>query len=428
MHNNSGTNIVSRVLDSRIFWAILSLCVALIMWIYYTSNYGATRTQTFYGVEVTFTGQEAMRDTLNLVVSDQDTSTVNVTLTGTRRDISQITSADLRAVVNLSNITMAGYRTMSYSISYPTTVNQANIRETNKSPSTIGMQISKLSTKSFPVTGAFNGTTAEGYMVDSTEMTFDPANVTITGPEEELEQIAKAQVVVGRDEVSSSFSAEGNYVLLDAGENVLEFEDLQADTETVTVTVPVSTIKEVALDVTLIDGGGAMAAENVVKHIEPASITVAGDAATLDGLNSISLANINLADALEFPESEYNIVLPNGVECLSGETTAKASLELVGLSYDLFIVTNLSYINAPADFDASIIDANKVVTVRAPSDVLPRITANNIRVVADLTGLEGSGAGRYRVPTTVYVDGFDRAGAVGTYPIYVQLEEPEEAE
>lgn len=423
MRNKNGTSVIGQVLDSHVFWVIFSLAVALIMWIYYTSNYGATRTQTFYGVEVTFTGQEAMRDTLNLVVSDQDTSTVNVTLTGTRRDISQITSADLKAVVNLSNITMAGYRTMSYSISYPTTVNQAGIRETSKSPSTIALQISKLSTKTFPVTGVFEGTTAEGYMVDSAEMTFDPANVTFTGPEEELEQIAKVQVTVGRDEVSSSFSAEGNYVLLDANGNILEFEDVQADTETVTVTVPVSTIKEVALDVTLIDGGGASGETNVVKHIEPATITVAGDAATLDGLNSISLANINLADYLAFPETEYNIVLPNGVECLTGETTATVSLEFVGLSSDLFIVTNLSYINAPDGYDISIIDVNKVITVRAPSNILPRITANNIRVVADLSGLSEATAGRYRAPTTVYVDGYDSAGAVGSYNVYVQLEE-----
>ena len=423
MRNKNGTSVIGRLLDSHIFWMVFSLCSALIMWIYYTSNYGATRTQTFYGVEVTFTGQEAMRDTLNLVVSDQDATTVNVTLTGTRRDISQINSADLRAVVNLSNITMAGYRTMSYSISYPTTLNQASIRETSKSPSTIGLQISKLSTKTFPVTGVFEGTTAEGYMVDSTEMTFDPANVTFTGPEEELEQIAAARVVVGREEVNSSFSAEGNYILLDEEENVLEFEDLQADTDTVTVTVPVSTIKEIALDVTLIDGGGASSEANVVKHIEPSSITVAGDAATLDGLNSIALANINLAEYTEFPEKEYTIMLPNGVECLTGETTAKVSLEFVGLSSDLFIVTNLDYTNLPDGYRASIIDVNKVVTVRAPSRILPRVTANNIRVVADLSSLAGSTPGRYRVPTTVYVDGFDSAGAVGQYPVYVQLEE-----
>lgn len=420
MRNKSGVGVIGKLLDNRLFWAVVSLCAALVIWTYYTSNYGITQTRVFYGVEVTFLGQDAMRDSQSLVVSSQDVNTVNVTLRGTRRDITRLTSDDIKAVVNLSNVTMAGYRTMSYSLSYPTTVNQSAIQEAAKSPSTIGLQISKLSTRSMPVSGVFEGTTVEGYMIDSTEMVFDPANVTFTGPEEELDQITAVQVNVARDEVNATFSATGNYTLLDEDGETLEFTDVTADTDTVSVTVPVSAIKEVALDVTLQDGGGASAETNVIKHIEPQTITVAGDAATLDGLNSISLANINLADYLAFPETTYNIVLPNGVECLSGETSATVSLEFVGLASDMFIVTNLSTVNVPSGYEASILDLNKVITVRAPADVLPKINANNIRVVADLTD---AAPGRSRVSTTVYVDGHEDAGAVGSYPVYVQLEE-----
>ena len=410
---------ISKLLDSRIFWAVLSLCVALMGWLYYTSNWTVSKTKTFYGVEVAFTGQDAMRDTLNMVVSDQDASTVNVTLRGTRREIDSITSADLRAVVNLTNVTRAGYRAMAYSISYPSTVDQSNIQETSKSPSTIGLQISKLSTKSIPVTGSFEGTVADGYMVDASEMSFDPANVTFTGPEEELEQISKVMVVVARDEVSSAFSGEANYQLQDADGGLLEFEDVQADTSSVTVTVPVSTIKEVALVVTLVDGGGATSA-NVISDIQPQTITIAGDAATLDGLNSISLATIRLADYLSFPTAEYNIVLPNGVECVSGDLTATVSLEFTGLTYNTFVVENLSTTDPPEGYSCAVVEPLKVVTVRAPSQVFDRIKANNIRIVADISEAP---LGRSRVPTTVYVDGFDSAGAVGSYPIYVQLEE-----
>ncbi len=419
MKNDPETKSRSRLRDNNLFWALLSLCLALLIWVYYTSNYGATEKKTFYGVEVAFTGQDAMRDTLNLVVSDQDVSAVNVTLSGTRRDLAQLTSSDIRAVVNLSNITMAGYRTMSYSLSYPSSVNQANIREESRTPSTVGLQISKLATRSYPVTGAFEGTVSEGYMVDATEMTFDPASVTFTGPEEELNQIAKVQVVVARDQVSAAFTAVGNYVLLDSEGNTLEFEDVQSDVDTLSVNVPVSTIKEVALGVDLVPGGGATS-QNVLVDIEPKSITVAGDAATLDGLNIINVATVQLANYLSFEPTSYNIVLPNGVECLSGETSATVEMSFTGLRYDTFIVTNLSVVNVPEGYDAKIIDLNKVVTVRAPEDVFAKITSNNIRIVADLTD---AAPGRSRVPTTVYIDGFESAGAYGNYPIYVQLEE-----
>ena len=131
----------------------------------------------------------------------------------------------------------------------------------------------------------------------------------------------------------------------------------------------------------------------------------------------ISLANIPLASYLNFEPTAYSIVLPNGVECLSGETTATVSLEFVGLESGLFTVTNLSFINAPEGYTASIMEANKVVTVRAPADVFPQIAVNNIRIVADLTGVTTTS----RVPTTVYVDGFESAGVVGSYPLYIRL-------
>ncbi len=407
-----------RLVNSRLFWALVSFMIALVLWVYYTSNYGISQTRTFTGVEVTFTGQDAMRDTLNMVVSDQDATRVNLTLSGTRRDLSRLSSDDIKAVVNLSNVTMPGYRTMTYSLSYPASVNQNNIRETARNPSTIGMQISKLSTKPMVVTGIFEGTTAEGYMVDAAEMTFDPATVTFTGPEEELEQISTLQVVVARDEVNAAFTSVGNYVMLDENGDILEFEDVQADVETVSVNVPVSLVKEVALGVDLIPGGGATSA-NVVTQIEPDTITVAGDAATLDGLNIVSLATIQLVNTLSFEPTTYNIVLPNGVECLSGETTATVMLDITGLETGLFTVTNLQYINVPEGYTASVMDANKIVTIRAPGEILSKISSNNIRIVADLTGVTTTS----RVGTTVYVDGFDEAGAVGSYPLYIRMEE-----
>ena len=94
-------------------------------------------------------------------------------------------------------------------------------------------------------------------------------------------------------------------------------------------------------------------------------------------------------------------------------------MEFVGLEYGLFTVTNLSYINVPDGYTASVMDANKVVTVRAPADVFSQIAVNNIRIVADLSGVTTTS----RVPTTVYVDGFESAGAVGTYPLYIRMEE-----
>ncbi|MCD8007864.1 MAG: hypothetical protein LUF68_02835 [Clostridiales bacterium] len=406
--------------NSNAFWIVVSLVIAVIVWVYYTSNYSSAITRTFYGVEVTYSGEDTMRDSLSLIISEEENTTVTVTLSGSRRELGKLTSSDLKAVVNLSSVTRAGYRTMAYTLSYPSSVNSSNIEVVSQSPQTVGLQISKLATKVVEFTGSFVGTVADGYAIDSDLMTFDPSYVTVIGPEEELEQIAAAQVIVDRDDVSTTFSVAANYTFVNSDGEALSFDDLTVDTESVTVSVPVSMVKTVALDVSLVDGGGATS-DNVIKTITPTTITLAGDTATLESINTITLATIDLSDFLSFPTTEYTIVLPDGVECISGETTATVSLEFTGLESAVFSVTNLSYINLPEGYTASILTANLVVTIRASSDTLSQISANNIRAVADLTDVTTTS----RVPVTIYVDGFDDAGAVGDYIIYIQIAEEE---
>jgi len=60
------------------------------------------------------------------------------------------------------------------------------------------------------------------------------------------------------------------------------------------------------------------------------------------------------------------------------------------------------------------------VTVRAPEDVISQITAENVRVVVDLTNYKAT-SGTVAVPAKIYVDGFSNVGAVGEYVVNVRF-------
>ncbi len=60
------------------------------------------------------------------------------------------------------------------------------------------------------------------------------------------------------------------------------------------------------------------------------------------------------------------------------------------------------------------------MTVRAKSDVLQNIEADNVRVVVDLTDYADT-IGTVSVPAKIYIDGFDNAGAVGVYSISITI-------
>lgn len=407
---------ISNLFERRIFWAALSLAAAVLIWCFYTANYGGEETRVFNNVEVAYIGESAMRDSLGLVITYEDTTKVNVSVTGPRRYVLSLTSADLTATVDLSKITRQGDKTLNYTVTYPSDIDQSAMTVTRKSPEYVSLSVSKLTTRAVEVRGDFLGTVAEGFAADS--MTFEPAFVTVTGPEEALAEIDHAYVVVEREDLSSSITAESAFALRNSEGETLELSNVQCEESTVYTTLPISMTKEVALTVTLINGGGATEA-NVITDIEPQTITLAGDSTTLAGVNTISVATIDLSDYSAFPETEYTITLPNDTENLSGTNTAKVKLEFSGLASTTFVVSNLDYANCPEGYTASIMPSNIVVTIRAPEDILYEIADNNIRAVADLSGITVTS----KVPTTIYVDGFPEAGAVGDYTLWVDVKE-----
>ena len=59
------------------------------------------------------------------------------------------------------------------------------------------------------------------------------------------------------------------------------------------------------------------------------------------------------------------------------------------------------------------------VTIRADAADAQKILAGNIRIVVDMSGYTQEGT--YQVPVSVYVDGYDSAGAIGQYSIAANL-------
>ena len=67
------------------------------------------------------------------------------------------------------------------------------------------------------------------------------------------------------------------------------------------------------------------------------------------------------------------------------------------------------------------------VTIRAKETVLDQIQVNNIRAVADLSGINDTTASGVITPVVkIHIDGFPEAGYIGEYRIYVTLKETEE--
>lgn len=411
-------NTMRKLYDSRAFWVIVSLIASLVFWIYVSSVETEEFKQTFRGVKVELVGESILRDSKNFVITDLDTNTVTIEVVGPRRVVAGLDNDDIIAQVDVSKLSRAAYTSQQYAVIFPDGTDTNNITVTRKMPETVNFLISPQTSKSIQVRGSFDGTLAEGYTAETP--VFEPATITVMGSEAYLKNVEYAWVTFSKEDVSSTYSVETGFTLMDANNEACSTTGLTFSDDVVTATLPLLMLKDVKLDVNLIEGAGATLANTKVT-VEPSSIMLAGDSELLDGMNKIILSTIDLTDfASSFTET-YTIPLDNELTSTTGITSAEVTVEISGLETKVFSVSNISCTNVTEGFNAEIITQTLDVILRGDPEILAQIKDENIRAVADLTDMNES-TGTYMPKVKIYVDGFKGVGAIGENSITIEIE------
>ena len=411
-----------KLYDSKAFWLIISLIVSMIIWVYVSSVETQEFKQTFRGVEVRLAGETLLRDSKNLVITDMDTSTVNIEVVGPRRTVAALDPDKIYAQIDVSKLSRSAYTSQTYSVIFPDGTDTSNLTVTRKTPETINFMVSSQTTKSVQVRGSFDGSIAEGFTAETP--VFEPSTITLTGPEAYLKNVEYAWVTFSKENVDSTYEVETGFTLMSADNKPCSTTGITFSTDVVTATLPLLTLKEVNLGVNLIEGAGATA-ENTKVTVEPDTVTLAGDSKLLAGMNKIILSSIDLTDFTSTFTETYTIPIDNELRNITGTGEAKVTVEIVGLETKTVRVTNISCINVTDGFEAEILTQSLDVTLRGNPESLSQIRDENIRAVADLEDVNES-TGTYMPKVRIYVDGFTDVGAITAgdvdYTISVQIE------
>lgn len=417
----------NRIYDSRGFWIVVSLIVAFILWLHVNTTESVEGEKTLSGVKIEFLGADTLRESSGLIVTEQDRSTVNLTVKAARRVLGKLSSANVTAAVDLSRVTTDGWNSVSYEIIYPTGVRSEDVTVLRSSSDIVNFYVDRQSRKTIPVQGEFTGSTAEGYLAEA-EPVFDPMMVIISGPKTAIEKVDHAYVAISRTEVDKTLQYTTTYELMDSDGQVIDDSRITQETAEVNVTLNVLFTKSVPLDVTIVDGAGATRADNTKITINPSSVVLSGDAEVIDSVSKINLGIIDLATFPSDFTATYTIVPPNDTENLTGISEATVNVSIVGLSTRSFDILhdNIFCNNVPEGYHAEIISQVLPVTIRATESDLDAIQVNNISAVADLSGIsEANASGVVTPQVKISIAGFPDAGVVGEYHIYVTLTKEE---
>ena len=408
-----------KIYDSKVFWVIVSLFCSLMMWAYVTSQDTTDKDLTFSGIAVEFEGQEELLAEKNLSITDVSADTVSIVVRGNRSTISKLKSSDIKAVIDVSDITSPNNMTWTYKIVFPSYINESEISIVRKTPDTINFTVIKNGSKTVEIKGSFDGEIADGCVAE--EFVFDPETITIEGPEETINKIDHVWVSFGKDQkIDSAYVEEAEFTLRDKNDKEISKEGLRISEDTITATQPVLKTKEVQLKVQLVSGGGITSSDCNVS-IDPASIKIAGDSRIIDEIEYIELGTIDLSSFDSGYEHTFAITLPDDVQNITGVTEATVKVEIYDSYTKTFTTSNIACKGVSNGYHATIDTKEVEVTLRALSlDTLNKIKSDDIMVIADLSDY-GTTTGQVIVNAKVSVSGHDNVGAVGDVRVTVTI-------
>lgn len=409
---------------SKLYSILMSVLVAFGLWLYVFTNVSDEDEITFHNISVVIDG-EAMLDDRNLMVTGISTQTVSMRLSGTRSDLNKVSSENLTAKVNLSNISEPGEKIpLSYTISYPTGVSGNAFVEEAKNPVAIYVDVDTRRTKEIPVLIQWTGTRSEDYIYDTENAVLDYPTISVSGPATVADLIDHAYVEVDLTEQLESLSETYRYTLCDVNGEPVDARQITTNVEEVRLDLKVQRIKEVRLVAEVIYGGGATQLNTIVE-VTPKVIRLSGSEAILAELgDTLTVGTINLAEIEKSQELKYAINIPEGVTNQSGVTEAVVNVRFSGLSTREFVVEDIQVINVPEGLEAEIINKSLTVKVRGAANEISLLTDEDISAVVDLSAAEVGNA-TYKA-TLVFAEEFPNVGALKTYSVPAAVREVEE--
>ncbi len=399
------------------FMIILSAFIAIVLWLYVVTVVSPESEATLYNIPVVLQG-ESILDERGLVLVSEDSYKINLQLYGNRTDLNKVNSGNVTIIADLTKIYDPGSHNLSYSILYPGDVPNGAFTEMSRSPSRIKVTVEQKITKKVPVEMTYTGSVAVNYRAKTDAAVLDYPEVSITGPASVINQITQARIEVDLSGKTETFEQSCRFSLCNADGEPVDASTVVTDVAEVTVTMPIQFMKYVPVNVILIPGGGADAANTKLTYSAD-RIRIAGSKETLMTIHEIDLGTIDLGTLTKSTKLSFDVVLPAGVDNVSLIPQVDVTVEFPDLLMKDFTVTQFTALNVPEGMEAEILNQMLTVKVRGPRSKIAAMTPEDITVEVDFTNAV---VGTSTVKVTIQIsDRFPEVGVLGTYSVNATL-------
>ncbi len=386
---------------------VISILVAIAMWVYVDMDKAPLRTKAIRDIPVEFSGENTTLADKNLMLLSGYDTTIDLTIRGPKRELVKMNSENVRVVASTSSIDSVGVHQLSWTVSYPDGVVRTDVSVEKASLSQITVTVGELYTKEVPVECEVIGQVAEGYFTG--DVVLDPEMLTLRAQRDEL--------TVDISGATRSVVQTVDVQLYDYNGNLVENDNIRTNASLIQARVPVLTTKEVQLAVEFSGIPGA-ALHSIICDITPKTVRINGEADILAGIDQIVLATLYVEDLELTQQNSYVVTPPDGTWLVNGNEVARVEITLDGIEETTLVATDITYENLPSGLYAVPLSG---VSVRlwGLADEIAQVQPENLKVYADMSAVTGQGP--VTVPVTVTVTGFNDVTARGTYELTVTI-------
>ena len=334
---------LSQLLDNKTVLWLISLLTAIILWAYVVVYVNNQHTTVIHNVPINMQYRATVYQSMGLDVIETDIPAVDVSVTGARSVIGDLTADDIIIYPNITGIDGRGTYTLTLTAEPTSAVKNFTI--SSLSSDSVNVRLDKVVTKEFSLqTDISSVTVAEGLIADMATAT--PARLTITGPEYKMNNIKRVvATTLAEENLTQSSVLPAVIRLYDENGGEIDHSLLTFDKETIEVTIPI--MKELTLPMKVeyvnIPAGFDTSILDISLSIN--EIRLAVPAKDAGSLTEFVAGYIDLSTLQTDQPYVLDIKLPTGYRSMDDITQVNATVSSENLTERIINVDEIKILN-----------------------------------------------------------------------------------
>lgn len=414
-----------KILYNDKMLVLISLFLSLVVWISISMNVAQDTEVVIRNVAVKIDTNNPVLTQLGLRPFNETETTVDVTIACKKYVVRNISSSDLSAVAETTNVSTAGKQSLKISVTKAET-SKADFKIKNFNPTYVDAYFDTYSEHTADVEIDISGqkNIAEGFILGVPALSKSVAKV--SGPTTEVNKVKKivAQALIPEG-TNATITADPKFLALDEENNEVNNVEISFDSPKVTLTIPVLKAATLPLGVNFVNAPAGFNETMFDMRISPKTLEIGAAETLLATTTKLIVGDIDFTSlTASVNERAFNLSDLSGITVRdSKQTTATVKIDLSSYKSKLFTVekNNIRLTNVPEGYTAQIADnAIQNVGVLGPNASLKNVLPSDIYAVVDMTDSNvKSATTEYTVKLTL--ENHNDCWVIGTYKIPVTL-------